>query len=66
MKERTELMKIQVAYPKQIKVVRVTSKEAHMTGFKGTLIQWKPVNRTFSIEVKTPVRVPSEEEFKDV
>lgn len=59
-------MKIQVAYPKQIKVVRVTSKEAHMTGFKGTLIQWKPVNRVVNITVNIPPKTPTEEEFQNV
>ena len=59
-------MKIQVAYPRQVKVVRVTSKEAHMTGFKGTLIQWKPVNRAVNITVNIPPKTPTEEEFKDV
>lgn len=59
-------MKIQVAYPKQVKVVRVTSKETRLTGFKGTLIQWKPVNRAVSIAVNVPPKTPTEEEFKDV
>ena len=66
MKERTELMKIQVAYPKQVKVVRVTSKEAMLTGFKGTLIQWKPVNQAVNITVNTPPKTPTEEEFQNV
>ena len=59
-------MKIQVAYPKQIKVVRVTSKEAHMTGFKGTLIRWKPVNRAVNITVNISPKTPTEGEFQNV
>ena len=59
-------MKIQVTYPKQLKVVSVSSKEARLTGFKCTLILWKPVNRAVSITVNVPPKTPTEEEFKDV
>lgn len=59
-------MRIQVRYPKQIKVVHLTSKEARMTGFKGSTVRWKPVNRTVQIPVRVANNGPKDGEFDDI